>query len=254
VKILYLGDIVGKKGIDAIEIVLPLLREKYHPNIVLVNAENATNGKGLSKKDYKRIMGFNISGISMGNHTFRNPEINEYIDSSKICRPMNIANVKGQGFIDINFNGKTITLINLIGTINMKIQEETHNPFNVIEEFLANHKSDITIVDMHSETTSEKLAMGFFLDGKVNAVVGTHTHIQTNDARVLPNGTLYISDMGMCGSIDSILGVKKEIIIDRLKNNGTQAFKLEDNGPSQVSGVLLDFDKHKISLIHEEIK
>ena len=198
-------------------------------------------------------MSMNISALSMGNHTYRNSEINEFIDGSKIARPMNIMNQKGQGYIDINYNGKVVTLINLIGTLHMGIDCELANPFKVVDEFLKNHKSDYTILDMHAETTSEKIAMGFMLDGRVDAVVGTHTHVQTNDARILPNKTLYISDLGMTGPKDGVLGVKKEIIIDRFLNDGQLPFKLDDGVKCQLNGVIMDLGLvRKIQTIHLE--
>ena len=250
-RILFIGDIVGKYGLKYLKNKLPQLRNEYKPNLVVVNAENTTNGKGLNLKDYKELMSLNISAITMGNHTFRNPEINDFIDGSKIARPMNIKGQKGLGYVDINYNGKIITIINLMGTIHLDTTYELENPFNCVEEFLANHKSDYVVVDMHAEATSEKLAMGYFLDGKVDAVVGTHTHVQTNDAQILPNGTLYVTDLGMTGPANGILGVKKEIIIDRLKNDDKSVFALEDDNVCQLSGVLLDFSlKRSIKLIH----
>lgn len=252
-RILFIGDIVGKMGLDYLKSKLPELKNEYKPNLIVVNAENTTNGKGLSFKDYKELMSLNIHALTMGNHTYRNAQINEYIDNSKIARPMNIINQKGKGYIDINFNGKIITVINLIGTIHMDLKFEVENPFNTVEEFLKNHKSDYTIVDFHAEATSEKLAMGYFLDGKVDAVVGTHTHVQTNDARVLDKKTLYVSDVGMTGPFNGILGVKKEIIIDRFVNDGQEIFKLDDSNINQLNGVLLDIGENpKIKLIHLE--
>lgn len=252
-RILFIGDIVGKYGLNYLKAKLPELKALYKPNLVIVNAENTTNGKGLNLRDYKELMSLNISCLTMGNHTFRNSEINTFIEGSKIARPMNILNQKGLGYVDINYNGKIITVINLIGTIHMDTNYELENPYKVVEEFLKNHKSDYTIVDMHAEATSEKLAMGFMLDGRVNAVVGTHTHVQTNDARILPNGTLYISDLGMTGPLNGILGVKKEIIIDRLANDGKEVFTLDESNVCQLNGVLLTLEpKAKIELIHLE--
>lgn len=252
-RILFVGDIVGKMGLDYLKQKLPQLKEEYRPNIIVVNAENTTNGKGLSFKDYKELMSLNIHALTMGNHTYRNQQINDYIETSKIARPMNIINQKGKGFIDINYNGKIITIINLIGTIHMDLKFEVSNPFKTVEEFLVNHKSDYTIVDFHAEATSEKLAMGYFLDGKVDAVVGTHTHVQTNDARVLDNKTLYVSDLGMTGPYNGILGVKKEIIIDRFVNDGMGIFKLDDSNTNQLNGALLELGTNpKIKLIHLE--
>jgi metallophosphoesterase (TIGR00282 family) len=252
-RILFIGDIVGKYGLNYLKAKLPELKSLYKPNLVIVNAENTTNGKGLNHRDYKEFMSLNIACLTMGNHTYRNSEINDFIEGSKIARPMNILNQKGLGYVDINYNGKIITVINLLGTIHMDTNYELENPYKVVTEFLKNHKSDYTIVDMHAEATSEKLAMGFMLDGKVNAVVGTHTHVQTSDARILPNGTLYISDLGMTGPLNGILGVKKEIIIDRLTNDGKEVFTLDESNICQLNGVLLTLEpKAKIELIHLE--
>lgn len=252
-RILFIGDIVGKYGLNYLKSKLPELRSEYKPNLVIVNAENTTNGKGLNFKDYKELMSLNINALTMGNHSYRNSEINDFIDDSKIVRPMNILNQKGLGYIDINYNGKIITIINLIGTIHMDTNYELANPFLVVDEFLKNHKSDYIILDMHAEATSEKLAMAHFLDGRVSAVVGTHTHVQTSDAMVLPNKTLYITDLGMTGPLNGILGVKKEIIIDRFVNDGQGVFKLDDSNVCQLNGVLLTLgEKPSIKIIHLE--
>ena len=135
----------------------------------------------------------------------------------------------------------------------MDTHYELDNPFKVVDEFLKNHKSDYIVVDMHAETTSEKLAMAHFLDGRVDAVVGTHTHVQTSDATILPNRTLYLTDLGMTGSLNGILGVKKEIIIDRFLNDGKEVFKLDESNVCQLNGALLEVgDKPSIKLIHLE--
>ena len=252
-KILFIGDIVGKYGLNYLKARLPELRNLYKPNIIVVNAENTTNGKGLNLRDYKELMSLNIHALTMGNHTYRNVEINDFIENSKIARPMNILNQKGMGYVDINFNGKIVTVINLIGTIHMDTNYELDNPFKVVDEFLKTHKSDYIVVDMHAETTSEKLAMAHFLDGRVDAVVGTHTHVQTSDATILPNKTLYLTDLGMTGSLNGILGVKKEIIIDRFLNDGKEVFKLDESNVCQLNGALLELgDKPSIKLIHLE--
>lgn len=251
-KILYLGDIVGNLGLETLEKHLDELKKEYNPSLVFVNAENTTKGKGLNLIDYKRLMKLNIALLSMGNHTFRQEEINDFIDVAKIVRPLNIKDVKGKGYQIINYNGKHICLINLIGSYLMNMKEEITNPFKEIDELLKNIKADYIIVDMHAETTSEKQAMGYYLDGRVNAVVGTHTHVQTNDDRILPKGTLYISDLGMCGSEDSILGVKKEIIIDRFLEDKKAIFLLEENGKKMINGVLLDLDLKIIIKVRKE--
>ena len=252
-RILFIGDIVGKYGLNYLKAKLPQLKSEYKPNLIIVNAENTTNGKGLNQRDYKELMSLNIAALTMGNHTYRNSEINDFIEQSKIARPMNILNQKGNGYVDINYNGKIITVVNLLGTIHMDTNYELANPFITIDNFLKSHKSDYIIVDMHAEATSEKLAMAHFLDGRVDAVVGTHTHVQTNDATVLPNKTLYVTDLGMTGTVTGILGVRKEIIIDRFYNDGKEPFKLDESNVCGISGAILDLGLNpKIKLIHLE--
>lgn len=250
--ILYIGDIVGKMGLEYFKASLPLLREKYKPNLVFVNAENVSKGKGLSLADYKEIMKLNVAGITMGNHTFRNPEINQYIQNAKIARPLNMEGVSGKGFLEIDYNGKKIALVNLIGTINLETNEHISNPFVAMTNFLKNHQSDYLIVDFHAEATSEKIAMGYFLDGIADVIVGTHTHVQTNDARVLEKNTLYLTDLGMTGPLNGVIGVDKDIIIDRFLNNGKKTFKLSDDGKCQLNGAFFDLDRKRIELIHLE--
>ena len=252
-KILFLGDIVGNAGIKVLENHIGNLRNKYKPNLIIVNGENATKGKGLNLKDYKRLMSLNISCITMGNHTYRQKEINDFIDEAKIVRPANIIGQKGLGYKIIKYNDKSVAIINLIGSFNMKLDFEIENPFIKIDELLKEIVADYIVVDFHAEATSEKLALAYMLDGKVAAVVGTHTHIQTNDARILDKGTLYITDLGMCGSYDSIIGVKKDIIINRFKDNDLSMFELEDKGKMIISGVLLDLDNKKCELVKEII-
>ena len=254
-KILYLGDVVGKPGLLAIKNNIKFLREKYSPNLIIINGENITNGKGLSFSDYKEVMKLNIPIITMGNHTFGHKELETYIDHSNVIRPLNMVTNVGTGYKSIAFNNKKITIISLIGQIDMKTKEKLENPFKMVDELLKDINSDYIIVDMHAEATSEKEAMGFFLDGRVNAVLGTHTHVQTADERVLPKGTLYISDLGMCGSFNSILGVKNEIIINRfLEIDKQKKFEVEENGPLQINGALLDLDKKKIERVREIFK
>lgn len=252
-KILILGDMVGQMGLNYFKEILPELKRTYNPNLIIVNAENINQGKGLTQKQYKELMALNVSCLTMGNHTFRTPEINTFIEGSKIARPMNLEGVKGDGFVDINYNGKIITVVNLLGSINMKMDVPILNPYLTIESFIKNHKFDELIVDFHAETTSEKVAMGYFLDGIALAVLGTHTHVQTADAKVLPKGTMYITDLGMTGPADGVIGVKKEIIIDRLAYNGQLPFKLEDSGKVQLNGAILETGiKNKITPIHFE--
>jgi len=254
-KILYLGDVVGKAGLNVLKEQIKYLRTKYNPNLIFINGENVSNGRGLVLNDYKEIMKLNIPLITMGNHTFFHNSTTQFIDNSNIIRPYNIETKYGVGYKTLKFNNKTITLINLIGQFGIMMKEKINNPFFAINELLDYVESDYVIVDFHAESTSEKLAMAYHLDGRVNALVGTHTHIQTNDARRLEKGLLYITDLGMCGSLDTILGVKNEIILNRYLEIDTQVpFVFEDKGRKQISGVLLDLDKKEIKIVNEIFK
>ena len=254
-KILYLGDVVGKIGLNVLKDNIRYLREKYQPNLIFINGENISDGRGLILRDYKEVMKLNIPLITMGNHTFHHVSTINFIGGSNIIRPYNLDTKYGVGYKTIRFNNKSITLINLLGQFGIMMKDKINNPFKAILELLPQIKSDYIIVDMHAESTSEKEAMAALLDGKVDAVLGTHTHVQTNDAQVLPRGLMYITDLGMCGSYDSVLGVKAEIILNRYLEIDNQApFVFEDKGRKQINGVLLDMDKKSIKIVNEIFK
>ena len=254
-KILYLGDVVGKIGLNVLKDNIRYLRDKYQPNLIFINGENISDGRGLILRDYKEVMKLNIPLITMGNHTFHHPSTINFIGDSNIIRPYNLDTKYGVGYKTIRFNNKSITLINLLGQFGIMMKDKINNPFKAILELLPQIKSDYIIVDMHAESTSEKEAMAALLDGKVDAVLGTHTHVQTNDAQVLPRGLMYITDLGMCGSYDSVLGVKAEIILNRYLEIDNQApFVFEDKGRKQINGVLLDMDKKSIKIVNEIFK
>lgn len=189
--------------------------------------------------DYKKLMSSNVNCVTMGNHTYSHRKINDFIEESKIIRPYNIIGEKGFGYLDINYNGKIITVISLLGTWSMNVPFEITNPFVALDEFLNEHKSDYVIVDIHAEATSEKIAIGHAFDGRVDVVYGTHTHVQTSDETILPKKTLYITDVGMTGPFDGVLGTKKEIIIDRFWHGGTEKFEVSD-GPCQLNAIIVD--------------
>ena len=251
-KILYVGDMYSSNSITYLKKLLPMLKEKYNYNLLMVNGENITHGRGLSKKHYKELMELNVSVISMGNHTFGQKEILDYIDEvNNLCRPANY-NAPGKGYVTINYNGKNITVINLLGRVYFEMSLD--NPFKVAKEIIQNVPSDYYIIDFHAEATSEKIALGYYLDGIAHAVIGTHTHVQTSDERVLPNKTLYISDIGMTGPLEGVIGVDRNVIISRFVNGFSEPNKVA-TGKMQFNAVLLDFtilDKPKITRIHIE--
>ncbi|MBG0763047.1 TIGR00282 family metallophosphoesterase [Acholeplasma laidlawii] len=212
-KILFIGDIYGDPGIDYLLENITYLRQTYQPNLIIANAENSANGRGINKKIYKKLMQAGISLLTMGNHTWKNPELKTFIEDSNIIRPINDGSNLGSGYKIMNYNGQKVLVINALGKAFMN--EDYEPPFIMVKEVLDREIYDYALLDFHAETTSEKIAMAYFLDGKVDMMVGTHTHIQTNDDRLLDNGTLYLTDVGMTGPLEGVIGVKKEIIIDR---------------------------------------
>ncbi|QDW84716.1 TIGR00282 family metallophosphoesterase [Staphylococcus pasteuri] len=244
-RILFIGDIVGKIGRNAITTYLPKLKQEYRPTVSIVNAENAAHGKGLTEKIYKQLLRKGVDFMTMGNHTYGQREIYEFIDDAKrMVRPANFPDeAPGVGMRFIQINEIKLAIINLQGRAFM---QDIDDPFKkadaLIEE--AQKVTPYIFVDFHAETTSEKNAMGWYLDGRVSAVVGTHTHIQTSDNRILPSGTGYITDVGMTGFYDGILGINRDEVIERFITSLPQRHVVPDNGRSVLSGVIIDLDKN----------
>ena len=249
-KILFIGDIYGDPGIDYLLENITHLRQTYQPNLMIANAENAANGRGITKKIYKKLMQAGISLITMGNHTWKNPELKNFIEDANIIRPMNDGSNIGSGYKIINYNGTKILVMNALGKAFMN--EEYEQPFMMVKDVLEKESYDYSFLDFHAETTSEKIAMAYFLEGKLDMMVGTHTHVQTNDDRQLENGTLFISDVGMTGPLEGIIGVKKEIIIDRFVHKQSRPNEVA-TGKRQLNACLFTIGIHKkIEKIHLE--
>ncbi len=253
--ILIIGDVFSKLGRKALENNIKRIKEEKKINFIIVNGENITHGRGMNEGHYVWLLDHGVNVITMGNHTFNQRSIANYIDNSKcLVRPMNYIEEKpGKGFVTINYNGIKITVFQLLGQVFMN--EEVKSPFKVADEFLSELQSDIIICDFHAESTSEKIALGYALDGKVTCVYGTHTHVQTNDARILPNGTAYISDIGMTGPYDGVIGVQKEIILDRYINEGKMRFAPAEDGQTQFNAIILEINETtkkvtKIDTVH----
>ncbi len=243
-RILFIGDIVGRPGREMLERTLSSLKQQYHPNLIIVNGENSSGGKGISKKVVKFLFELGINGITLGNHTWDNKEIFEFIqDETKMIRPANFPEgTPGRGFTYIRYNDIEIGLVNLMGrTFLPPIDCPFRAADSIIEEM--KKRTKIIFVDFHTEATSENLAMGWYLDGKVSAVVGTHTHVQTADERVLPNGTAYITDVGMTGPMNGILGVEREAVIKKFVTHLPVRFEVDTKGPSQLNAVVIDVNK-----------
>lgn len=242
-KILFIGDVVGSPGRDMVAQYLPALKDKYKPHVTIINGENAAAGKGITEKIYKQFLQWGAQVITMGNHTWAKKEIFEFINDAKyMIRPANFPeNNPGKGMVFLNVNGTEIAVINMQGRTFL---QATNDPFAKIDELIeiAKKRTNIIFVDFHAEATSEKQAMGYYADGRVSAVVGTHTHVQTSDERILPQGTAYITDVGMTGPYDAILGVEKETIIQKFLTSLPVRHEVDKKGRTQLSAVLVTVD------------
>lgn len=241
-KILFFGDIVGKPGREAIQKIVPQWQKKYQPDLIIANGENMAHGSGITKNGLEEILKAGVNLVTSGDHTWKQKEIVSLLENSKIplIRPANFPpGLPGKGYRMIEVRTKKILVINLIGRVFMPQQYD--DPFRKADQILKakSEEADIIIVDWHAEATAEKVCLGWYLDGRVTAVLGTHTHIPTADERILPNGTAYISDVGMVGVRDSSLGRRKE---DAIKRYLTQTnIKLEvAEGPVEVDAVLIE--------------
>lgn len=242
-RIMLTGDVVGRPGRKAFQLYTQKLRREKNIDVVVVNGENSAGGKGLTRKSLDALYHAGADIITSGNHVWDKRDVLEFIDQEPfLIRPANYPEgVPGKGWCIYPFKAKNICIINLSGRAFMPALD---CPFQKIEEILHEIKNtcDIIFLDFHAETTSEKMAMGWYLDGRVNGVVGTHTHIQTADARILPQGTAYITDLGMTGAWNSVLGVKTEIILHKFTTAMPCRFDLEEEGPQVYSAVIVDID------------
>lgn len=241
-KILIVGDVVGRPGRKAFKKHTKELREKHNIDVVIVNGENSAAGKGVSRKSLDELYAGGADIVTSGNHIWDKREVYEVIDTDPyLVRPANYPDgAPGKGWCLYPFKAKNLAVINMSGRAFMP---EMDCPFQKIEDVLSEigDQADIKILDFHAETTSEKMAMGFYLDGRVQVVVGTHTHIQTADERILPEGTAYITDLGMVGPWNSVLGVKSDIIIKKFTTCMPARFDLAD-GPAVYSAIVVEID------------
>lgn len=242
-RILFIGDVVGSLGRKQIEIYLPKLKQKYRPQLTIVNGENAAGGKGITEKIYKQLLTAGADFLTMGNHTFDKKEVFDFIeDTDKMIRPANYPEgTPGEGIGFVNVNGTEVAIINLQGrTFLPPIDDPFKKALELIDE--AKKRTDLIFIDFHAEATSEKLALGWYLDGKISALVGTHTHVQTADNRILDQGTAYITDVGMTGPYDGIIGTDRDAVIKRFLTQLPVRFEATKKGKSQLSGVIIDID------------
>ncbi len=245
-KLIFIGDIVGRAGRQALAKILPIWRQTYQPDLVLANVDNLAHGRGVTKKTLRELQDLTIDVFTGGDHVFDTPEVVGLLkdETTHLLRPLNYKEQKpGQGFIRLKVGSREIMVVHLLGQVFM--DDEVDSPFKVMDEFLKKEKlkSPIksVIVDFHAEATSEKIALGWHLDGRVTAVLGSHTHVTTADERILPQGTAYLTDVGMTGAIDGVIGVKKEGSLRRFLTDLPQRLEPLEQGPVQVRAVLVDF-------------
>ncbi|MFC6315292.1 TIGR00282 family metallophosphoesterase [Lapidilactobacillus achengensis] len=244
-RVIFIGDVMGEIGQQMLTTYLPKLKSKYRPQLTVVNGENIARGKGITRALYKLILQAGADVVTMGNHTFDKDEIFDFIDSEpKLIRPANYPakTTPGRGFTTIKVNQTTVGVINLQGRVFL---DNIDDPFAKIDTILAElqAKCQVILLDFHAETTSEKLAMGWYTDGRLSAVLGTHTHVQTNDARILPEGTAYLTDAGMTGPYNEILGMRRDRVIERFRTNLPTRFETPTSGPGQLNGCYLEIDE-----------
>jgi metallophosphoesterase (TIGR00282 family) len=238
VSILFVGDIVGGIGRQTLFDCLPLLRERFAPTFVVVNGENAAGGLGITPKIADQLLAAGVDAITLGNHTYHRREIYSYLEGEHpIVRPVNfLRSQPGRGACVVERNGARLGVVNVSGNLYLRAGRSA---FTEIEVALGDVDGvDHILVDMHAEATSEKVAMGWLLDGRVTAVVGTHTHVPTADARVLPGGTAYITDVGMTGPRGGVIGVKREQAIQSLRTQMPVRFETSEEDP-WLMGVLI---------------
>ncbi len=244
-RILFIGDIVGRVGRRMIREKLNYFIKKYEIDFVIANGENVTHGKGLIKHHYDELIDSGVDAITLGNHYNSKSEITKYIDRvDRLIRPLNLLNLfPGEGTMLFDLEGITIRVTNVMGSAFMN--DQVNSPYlSTLELLETSEPANIHIIDYHAEATGEKQSYGFAFDGKVTAILGTHTHVQTNDAKILPKGTAFISDVGMTGYNDGVLGFEKDSVVKKIMYGEQTKFSPPDDGRGLFSAVVIDADEN----------
>ena len=241
-RIMLVGDVVGRAGRRAFRTITPRLRVEHGIDVVIVNGENSAGGKGYTRKALDELYAGGADVVTSGNHVWDKKDVFDFVDHEPfLVRPANYpAGTPGRGYCIFPFRAVNVAVMNLSGRSFMPALD---CPFQKVDELLAEigGLADVVVLDFHAETTSEKLAMGYYLDGRADIVVGTHTHVQTADERILPGGTAYITDLGMVGAQDSILGVRKDIVIQKFRTGMPVRFEMAE-GAAEYAAVIVDID------------
>lgn len=250
-KVIFIGDLVGKIARQAVKKIIPIWREKYSPDFIIANGENLAHGFGFTAKTVSEVLKAGVDLLTSGDHAFDKIEgVKVLEEGTKVLRPANFPEPKpGKGFCflkkQVVDNEKALFVINLVGRVFMKKKFDC--PFKTLDEILKkipekDSKTPI-LIDFHGEATSEKVAFGWYVDGRVGGVVGTHTHVPTSDYHILPKGTAYVTDVGMVGAYDSVIGMTKEPIIQNFLTQGKERFEPVEKGLCLIGAVLLVFDQ-----------
>lgn len=241
--VLMIGDVVGHVGCDHVRRVLPALKRQYGVDICVINGENAADGNGTTPFAAQQLLDAGADVITGGNHTFRRPEFSDFLEETPyVLRPANYpAGAPGHGICTVDRGRFQLTVISLLGVVYL---EPLRCPFETLDALYEEAgRPTCCLLDFHAEATAEKKALAYYADGRVSAVIGTHTHVQTNDAQILPGGTGFLTDVGMTGPIHSVLGIKPELSIARMRTRRPVRFAAAE-GPCCLDAVLLDIDPH----------
>ncbi len=241
-RILTIGDIVAEPGREFVYQNLNRIKEKYRIDFCIANGENAADTNGITYEIAETLYERGVDVITMGNHTFANKSVERALEElSYLIRPLNLPpEMEGEGYCVVDLGNVKVAVINLLGRVNMNPAD---CPFRAVERLIPKLDAEVILVDIHAEATSERIAMGHFLDGKVSGVFGTHTHVQTADERILPGGTGFIADLGMTGVEDSVLGVRKDIILDFYRNPGKRYRFEKAEGEVFFHGCIFEVDE-----------
>jgi 2',3'-cyclic-nucleotide 2'-phosphodiesterase len=252
-RLLFIGDIVGEPGRAALNTTLPALRERYEPTLVIANGENVAGGLGITKRTALKLLDAGVDILTTGNHVFRHRDVYPFLrESDRIVRPANYLDSNpGRGHTVMEKDGMRWGVINLSGNVFM---DAAYSAFHVVDRVVARlrDEADVVVVDLHAETTSEKVAMGWHLDGRVLAVIGTHTHVPTADGRILPQGTAFVSDVGMTGARGGVIGVKREQIIERFITQMPVKFETAEEDP-WLMGCVIDVGDGGLATRFEQV-
>ena len=244
IKILFIGDVIGQTGLAFFQKNIKMLQEKYKANFTVVNGENSAGWRGITTKIVKLYKECDVDVITSGNHIWANKEIFSFLsENDYVLRPANYpSDCPGFGYTIVSKDGYSVAVVSLQGRTFMR--DCIDCPFKTIDSLLTfiKTKTNNIVVDFHAEATSEKLALAYYLEGRVSAVVGTHTHVQTSDERILPGGTAYITDLGMVGSLNSMIGLKKEPIINNFLTQMPTKFEIDIDPPYVMSGACVEIE------------